>query len=116
MKNNIQRILFQTLTEQGNKTAVIAKDGVISYRQLDSYSAGIAQYLKENLAIPEDTEFRKIRIGICMSRNSTLIPSILAIFRLGATYIPLDPELPEKRKQYIAENAGLSLLLTDSSG
>ena len=115
MKNNIQRILFQTLTEQGNKTAVIAKDGVISYRQLDSYSAGIAQYLKENLAIPEDTEFRKIRIGICMSRNSTLIPSILAIFRLGATYIPLDPELPEKRKQYIAENAGLSLLLTDSS-
>lgn len=116
MKTSIQKTLFQTLALQGHQTAVIAKDGALSYRQLDNYSAGIAQYLKENLAIAKDTEFRKIRIGVCMSRNSTLIPTILAIFRLGATYIPLDPELPEKRKQYIAENAELTLLLTDSSG
>lgn len=116
MKTSIQKTLFQTLAVQGHQTAVIAKDGALSYRQLDNYSAGIAQYLKENLAIAKDTEFRKIRIGVCMSRNSTLIPTILAIFRLGATYIPLDPELPEKRKQYIAENAELTLLLTDSSG
>lgn len=115
MKTSIQKTLFQTLAVQGHQTAVIAKDGILSYRQLDNYSAGIAQYLKENLAVPEDTEFRNIRIGVCMNRNSTLIPTILAIFRLGATYLPLDPELPEKRKQYIAENAKLSLLLTDSS-
>lgn len=50
-----------------------------------------------------------------MERNKTLVPAILAIFRLGATYLPIDPSLPDNRKRYMAENADMVLLLTDSS-
>lgn len=114
MENNIQRILLETLATQEAKTAVVAKDGILSYRELNACSNAIAQCIYSQLSDTDTSGFRNVCIGVCMHRGKTLIPSILAIFRMGATYLPIDPELPDNRKRYMAEDAGMSLLLTDS--
>lgn len=115
MKTNIQENLSRSLSTWGDKPAVVAKDGTVSYQMLERYSANIAQSIRQRLSVTDPSGLRNICIGVCMERNKTLVPAILAIFRLGATYLPIDPSLPDNRKRYMAENADMVLLLTDSS-
>ena len=115
MKTNIQKNLSRSLSTWGDKPAVVAKDGTVSYQMLERYSANIAQSIRQRLSVTDPSGLRNICIGVCMERNKTLVPAILAIFRLGATYLPIDPSLPDNRKRYMAENADMVLLLTDSS-
>lgn len=53
------------------------------------------------------------RVGVRLSRSPLLWPALLGIWRVGACYVPIDPELPPERKDYIVEDAGLTLLLVD---
>jgi|GEM_PF-1726960 len=53
------------------------------------------------------------RVGVRLSRSPLLWPALLGIWRVGACYVPIDPELPPERKDYIIEDAGLKLLLVD---
>ena len=114
MKTNIQETFFQSFSTWGDQTAVIAKDGTVSYQELERYSGKIAQIVRQHFPVTHASGFRNVCIGVCMGRNKTLVPAIMAIFRLGATYLPIDPALPDNRKRYMAENAGMVLLLTDS--
>lgn len=53
------------------------------------------------------------RIAVCADPSAELVAAILAIWTLGAAYVPLDPTLPPRRCQQIAEQAGISLLLAN---
>ena len=101
MKTNIQENLSRSLSTWGDKPAVVAKDGTVSYQMLERYSANIAQSIRQRLSVTDPSGLRNICIGVCMERNKTLVPAILAIFRLGATYLPIDPSLPDNRKRYM---------------
>jgi amino acid adenylation domain-containing protein len=54
-----------------------------------------------------------MRVGVCMERTPLAIVALLAVLRAGACYVPLDPTHPEARRSYIAEDAGLRLVVTD---
>ncbi len=55
------------------------------------------------------------RVGICLARTQWLPTAALAVLRVGACYVPLDPSYPQDRLQYMAEDAGLGALLVDAS-
>ena len=59
---------------------------------------------------------RGSRVGLCLSRGEHLVPSVLAVLECGAAYVPLDPTYPVERLQYMVDDAGLDLLLSDQSG
>ena len=54
-------------------------------------------------------------IGICLPRNESLIPAILAILKLGAAYVPLDPGLPPERIALMVSDSGAKLIISESS-
>ncbi len=41
-----------------------------------------------------------------------MLVSLLAIWKTGAAYVPLDPEFPADRLNFMMEDAGLSALVT----
>ncbi|HZI18002.1 MAG TPA: amino acid adenylation domain-containing protein, partial [Pyrinomonadaceae bacterium] len=51
------------------------------------------------------------RVGILMHRSPEMVVSLLAVMKAGAAYVPLDPSYPAERLRYMAEDAGLSVLL-----
>ncbi|MBA2285605.1 MAG: amino acid adenylation domain-containing protein, partial [Ktedonobacteraceae bacterium] len=53
-------------------------------------------------------------VGVCLERSSELVIGLLAILKLGAAYLPLDPAYPAERQAFLLEDAGASLLLTTS--
>lgn len=53
-------------------------------------------------------------IGIFTNRSIDVIVGILAILKIGSTYVPIDPEYPRSRIDYMMDNANLDFILTDT--
>lgn len=54
-------------------------------------------------------------VGLCLDRSADMLAAQLAVLKSGAAYVPLDPAYPKGRLAYMAEDADLALLVTDSS-
>ena len=50
-----------------------------------------------------------------VNRSLEMIISILAVLKAGGTYIPIDPEYPQDRIEYMLNNSNAKFLLTFSS-
>lgn len=91
--------------------AIAIKDDerAITYEQLHLQVQDIAQLLQSM-----DTNKQTI-IGIYMTRSIELIASMLAVLKIEACFVPMDPEYPAERIQWMIENSQMSVILTTSS-
>src|SRR6201996_4076639 len=84
----------------GNKTALIFHDEHLTYAELDKWSDAVAAYLTENGI------GRKDNVGVWWQRGFELHAAILGIIKAGATYVPVDREIPAERVEVIMEEVG----------
>ena len=110
-KKNLLSIFERRIEENGQKTAVIVGEKELTYQQLGCEAEHIAKAISHKLSTLPKTD-APIRIGVCIGRNEYLIPSILALFKCGYTYVPLDPVLPQERLSFICEDSGMTMVLT----
>ena len=89
-------------------TAIRFGDHAVSYATLDACADAIAASLHATGIAPGDL------VGICLDRSPDMVAALLAVHRLGAAYLPLDPDFPAARLDYIARDAGAVALLTES--
>ena len=54
-------------------------------------------------------------VGVCMQRGPELLAAMLALWQLGAVYVPLEPQLPLERLRLYSESAALTLLLVQET-
>lgn len=78
----------------------------LSYQSLNQKANQLAQRLIDE-GIRKDC-----LIGLHCYRSLEMVIAMLAILKSGSAYVPLDPELPSARLQYMAEHSQLSLILT----
>ena len=51
-------------------------------------------------------------VGILLDRSAQTYVALLAVLKCGAAFVPIDPSFPTERVKFIAEDAGIALLLT----
>ncbi|KAF2795005.1 hypothetical protein K505DRAFT_302867 [Melanomma pulvis-pyrius CBS 109.77] len=93
------------------RTAVISSDGFsASYKEVvhDKVDAIVAELLASGVA-------NGARVAVLQEPTADWISSILAIMRIGATYIPLDVGMPYSRLAMIVEDCWPHTLLVDES-
>jgi Non-ribosomal peptide synthetase modules and related proteins len=56
-----------------------------------------------------------VPIGVCLYRNVNIVIALLAIWKAGAAYVPLDPDHPQHRMSEMVGEAGVSMVLTQES-
>lgn len=99
--------IFESIAERFADSPALTFSGrEVSYRELEKSSLQVARYLQQAGIGPDDL------VGIYMDRSIEMIVSILGILRAGGAYIPLDPEYPEDRINYMIEDSQVSILLT----
>ena len=55
---------------------------------------------------------RDVLVGVSMERSVELVVALLAVWKSGGGFVPLDPDLPEARYTAMAEDTGVSVVLT----
>ncbi len=78
----------------------------LSYDELNHQSHQLSYLLLSKGCHPDTI------IAIQMERSLEMVISLLAILKSGAAYLPLDPDYPEDRIQYILSDSAVTLLLT----
>ena len=113
LKYDETKTVLEMFEEQAQKTpetiAIIFEDNKITYKELDEKSNRLAHYLRE-----KNIDKNEI-VSIKLNRSIELIISIIAVLKSGASYILIDPSLPEDRIKYMIENAKSKMLINETS-
>lgn len=91
-----------------NMTAVTIGQQALTYIELNRKANRLAAYLQEQELGHGDY------IGIFTLRNIELLIAMLAIQKIGAAYVLIEPNNSEQRIDYILKNAKIELVLTQS--
>lgn len=75
-------------------------DGTLTYFELNNMSNHLAHIIMNQFGVKCGD-----RVGICMNRSCDMVVVMLAILKVGACYIPMDPTYPINRLNYMIEDS-----------
>ncbi len=106
---SMQAKLEDIAKQYPNRKAVSYQNESLTYEALDRRATQVAQ------ALQQAGVARNTLVGLFAERSLELMIGIWGILKAGAAYLPLDPEYPEERIQYMLEDAGVSVILTQAT-
>jgi amino acid adenylation domain-containing protein/non-ribosomal peptide synthase protein (TIGR01720 family) len=99
--------IFEEQAERGPEAvAVVQGRQSLTYRELNRRANQLAHLLISRGIAPESL------VGIAMERSPAMVVAIIAIWKAGAAYLPLDPDYPRARLEHMLNDAGPALVLT----
>ncbi|WP_196761521.1 non-ribosomal peptide synthase/polyketide synthase [Pseudoalteromonas luteoviolacea] len=107
-KQCIHTVFESQVKQAPHAIAVLCEDTQLTYQQLDDRANQLCTYLIEQGVEPQAL------VGIFVERSIDMLVAILAVLKSGAAYVPIDPNSPQSRAQYIVEDSEIKLLLTQS--
>ncbi|MET7350966.1 amino acid adenylation domain-containing protein, partial [Streptomyces mirabilis] len=102
--------LFAVQVARTPDAVAVVADGVeVSYAELNERADRLARYLVDQGVAAESV------VGVCLPRSADAIVAILAAWKAGAGYLPIDPDHPVERIAYLLADSGAIVTLTDSA-
>ncbi|HEX6291103.1 MAG TPA: amino acid adenylation domain-containing protein [Herpetosiphonaceae bacterium] len=102
----IHRLFEAQAAARPDALALSYQDAHWSYEQINRRANQLAHYLQKQGVGPD------VLVGICAERSPDLVIGLLGILKAGGAYLPLDPLFPQDRLQFMLDDTGVSLLLT----
>jgi amino acid adenylation domain-containing protein len=93
--------------ERPNAVALVDSTGPLAWRELWAWSGRLAAALAAEGVRPGD------HVVLALPRSAALVATILAVWRLRACYVPLDPALPAARLRWQAEDCGARVVVME---
>jgi polyketide synthase PksJ len=105
--------LGDLVDEQVDRTpmqvAVSSCTNSLTYQQLKEYSDHIAHRVAQWPAIPDTVDC----VAVSMDRSADLVAVLLGVLKSGSAFLPLDPDSPRTRFNYILRDCKPKLVITD---
>jgi amino acid adenylation domain-containing protein len=102
----IHQLFEQQAARTPDNVAVQFDDRKLSYRELNARANQLAQRLRR-LGVTPDS-----RVGICVHRSPEMMVGLLGIMKAGGAYVPLDPTYPRERLEFMLQDGGAKVLIT----
>ena len=100
---------LQAATTPEAVALICERDGLteqLSYAELEARSNQLARHLISLNLGPEQL------VAVLLDRSTQMIVTMLAIMKSGAAYLPLDPDYPSARLQFMLRDSRAALLVT----
>ena len=102
---------FDTAVQENpNGVAIRFGKTALTYKEADTYANQLANYLLETHNIKQGSV-----VGLLLDRSEWMLVAMLSVLKCGAIYVPIDKSYPESRINYILEDSGAALLITDTT-
>lgn len=88
--------------------AIEYQDKKITYEEFDLLTNQFANYLLDNGVKRGD------KVPLILERNEKMAIAIWGVLKAGCAYVPISPEFPEERKNYILKQLNCKLVVTQS--
>jgi len=106
----VHRAVAAAAARTPDVTAVEMDGSFLSYGELWRQVRGLARRLRSVGAGPEEV------VGICLPASPEAVVAVLAVLESGAAFLPLDPELPERRRDSLLRDCGAKAVVGGGTG
>ena len=110
---NLERCLHQLFEDQVARTpdalALEFKDRKLSYREFNERANQLAHYLI-GMGVKPDS-----RVGVFVHRSPEMLIALMGIMKAAGAYVPIDPAYPRDRVEFMLQDGGAEVLVTNST-
>ncbi|NBI30069.1 non-ribosomal peptide synthetase [Chengkuizengella marina] len=104
----IQQCFEEQVKRNPNSIAMVSEDIKLTYKELNEKANHLALLLRK-----EGVKADSI-VAIMQERSMELVIAMLATLKAGGAYLPIDPEYPVERVEYILQDSEAEILLTQT--
>lgn len=104
-EESIVSLFKQSVEKNPNKTALVYEDKTITYQELDEQSDILAALLIQAGNKKEQC------VGLMCNRKPEMIVGMLGILKAHGAYVPISPEYPTERKEFILKDIKADMLV-----
>ncbi len=106
--SSVHELFERQVANTPDKTALEFEGQGLSYAQLNARANAIARRLS-SLGIGAGA-----LVGLCLHRSADMVAALLGILKVGAAYVPIDPDYPTDRIGFMLRDSGVSLIVSRS--
>jgi len=103
---NLCKLFVEQATNTPDNIAVVFENNSLTFKELNEKSDKLAKFLIKNKIA------HKTPIALMMNRSLEMIVGIIGILKAGCCYIPIDPDYPIDRVNYILRDSNSKIVLT----
>ena len=108
-KVSIQQLFEEQVIETPEAAAIVINEQTITYQELNTKANQLAHFLLENYTIQPEKP-----IGVVLDKSERVVIALLAILKVGGTYVPIDSAYPGERIKMMIADVNVDIMLTDS--
>ena len=105
----VHRLIEAQARRTPDAAAVSARGEALTYAELDARANRLARRLIRAGVRRGDV------VAISMERSLELLVSMLAVWKAGAAYVPVDPAYPGDRRAFMLADSGAAVVLADAA-
>jgi natural product biosynthesis luciferase-like monooxygenase protein len=105
----VHAAIIGQLRRTPDQVVVTTASESLTARELDERSTALAHRLIARGVRPGDI------VGLCLPRTPGLLVAVLGVMKAGAAYLPLDPEYPQDRLQFMVDDSRAPVVLVDAT-
>ncbi|HEX2290732.1 MAG TPA: amino acid adenylation domain-containing protein, partial [Pseudonocardiaceae bacterium] len=103
------QVLQAQVAQTPQLTALVFGDSVLSFAELNARANRLARLLIDYGAGPEQV------VALVLPRSVEMIVALVAVFKAGGVYLPVDPQLPADRIGFMIADAAPVLVVTTTA-
>ena len=105
----IPDLFVRQVAKTPQHTAIEEYGSSITYAELEEQANRMARLLYAVGVRPNQ------RVAVVAERGIELLVAVFGVLKAGAAYVPIDPDYPKKRIQYMLRDSACSVLITESA-
>lgn len=114
-KATIHELFEEQVCHTPQQIALVSSNQKMTYQELNANANQLAIFLRHNYPMIfnklDNSEYSMV--GLCINRGVSMMVALMAILKSGAAYVPIDPQYPQERLNYMINDSGLKVLITD---
>jgi amino acid adenylation domain-containing protein len=107
----VDRCLHQLFEDQVARTpeaiALEFENRKLNYREFNELANQLANYLISVGVTPDS------RVGVYVHRSPEMLIALIGIMKAGGAYVPIDPAYPRERVEFMLQDCGAEVLVTN---
>jgi amino acid adenylation domain-containing protein/non-ribosomal peptide synthase protein (TIGR01720 family) len=102
----VHELIAEHAVQDPDHPAMDFRGEMLSRHEVDVRANRLANYLCSRGVVPETI------VGICLERSMEQAIALQAVLKAGGAFIVLDPDYPQDRLQFMMEDSGMNLVVT----
>ena len=110
ISESVHQLFEDQVSRVGEKISIFCREAFLSYTELNNRAEKLADRLREKGIVGD------IPVGIIANHSLEMVIGIFGILKAGGGYLPIAPDYPQERIDYMLKDSAAGILVSGLNG